>query len=105
MASTKGDFKSKVQQKIFEMQNDIKNPSPIRSPATTYGNLDSYIKKQNQPCFKVEQPHHINKDGAKSGSIDSMQVNFDNQSNPINVATARFISHHGGAAGIKGYGN
>jgi len=38
------DFKSKVQQKIIEMQNDIKNPSPIRSPNMTQSNLDSYLK-------------------------------------------------------------
>ena len=73
--ASSGDFKLKVQQKIFDIQNEIKNPSPIKSPAATYGNLDSYIKKQNEPCIVVKTHHgkEIN-----SGSADSMQVNFDN---------------------------
>jgi hypothetical protein len=49
----------------------------------------------------VVKTHHGKE--VNSGSADSMQVNFDNQSNPIDVTTARFITHYGGT--IRGYGN
>jgi hypothetical protein len=49
--------------------------------------------------------HHHGKGGANSGSIDSMQVNFDNQSNPIDVTTARFITQQHYGAAIRGHGN
>jgi hypothetical protein len=38
------DFKEKVQKKIIEMSNEMRNPSPIRSGNTTHTNLDSYLK-------------------------------------------------------------
>lgn len=75
LRASSGSFKSKVQQKIYDIQNDLKNPSPIKSLGATYGNLDSYIKKQSEPCIVVKT-HHGKE--VNSGSADSMQVNFDN---------------------------
>jgi hypothetical protein len=77
------------------MQNDLKNPSPIRSPNTTYTNLDSYLKGQSQTCFNLQSSQRLVGNNVLS-SIDSLKNNYgDNGSNPIDVTTARFINNNG----------
>lgn len=73
LTGSANDFKSKVQKKILEMSQDLKNPSPISSNhfAATNGNLDGYLK--NQACFNMQSSHSK----GNRNSADSMQNNID----------------------------
>jgi hypothetical protein len=79
------------------MQKDLKNPSPIRSPNTSHGNLDSYMRGQNHTCFNLQSSQGGR--GPQNGlsSIDSLKNNYgDKGLNTIDLTTARFINNHGG---------
>eukprot|EP00347_Sterkiella_histriomuscorum_P023783 403333405 len=106
---SQSNFKDRVQQRIAQMQSELKNPaSLVKSPSRNdedvykrqddYRNLDDYLSQQNQIYFQTyNQPQRNNQ---QSSLFQNLQQNnslssLSHQTEQFNKTTSRFNNYMG----------